>query len=136
MRAPWAWQTVTISSSRRVSVAGSIQTTPIKTFRTAWRSLTKAAGLRGLRFRDLRHLAVTELAERGTGEQTIMGISGHVNRKMVEHYSHPRLEAKRQAILSLDIPVLGDGSLQEDVAAITARSTTQNTALAASTNDK
>jgi integrase len=67
---------------------------PIKTLRSAWRSLTRAAGLKGLRFHDLRHLAVTELAERGTGEQTIMSISGHINRKMLEHYSHPRLEAQ------------------------------------------
>ncbi len=35
---------------------------PTKGWRTAWRSLTRAAGLRGLRFHDLRHHAITELA--------------------------------------------------------------------------
>jgi integrase len=35
-------------------------TQPMKGWRTAWRSLTRAAGLRGLRFHDLRHHAITE----------------------------------------------------------------------------
>ncbi len=35
-------------------------------------------------------------------EQTIMGIAGHVSRKMLEHYSHLRMNAKRRA---LDAPV-------------------------------
>jgi integrase len=38
---------------------------PMKGWRTAWRSLTEKAGLKGLRFHDLRHHAVTELAEMG-----------------------------------------------------------------------
>src|SRR5215467_13587034 len=36
---------------------------PITSFRTAWRSATKAAGLPGLRFHDLRHTAITKRAE-------------------------------------------------------------------------
>src|SRR5262249_43263830 len=57
--------------------------------------------LHGLRFHDLRHQAVTELAEKGTPEQTIVGIAGHVSRRMLEHYSHARLAAKREALNSL-----------------------------------
>jgi integrase len=71
---------------------------PQKSWRTAWRSLTEAAGLKGLRFHDVRHHAITELAESQTSDSTIMSIAGHVSRKMLEHYSHIRLEAKRTAL--------------------------------------
>jgi len=74
---------------------------PMSTWRTAWRSLTKEAGLAGLRFHDLRHHAITELAESSTSEQTIMSIAGHVSAKMLAHYSHVRLEAKRTALSAL-----------------------------------
>ncbi len=52
----------------------------------------------GLRFHDLRHHAITELAESQTSEQTIMAIAGHVSPRMLAHYSHVRVEAKRKAL--------------------------------------
>ena len=55
----------------------------------------------GFRFHDLRHQAITELSEGGASDQTIMSIAGHVSRKMLEHYSHVRLAAKRQALEAL-----------------------------------
>jgi hypothetical protein len=55
----------------------------------------------GLRFHDLRHHAITELAESQASEQTIMSIAGHVSRKMLAHYSHIRLDAKRRALDAL-----------------------------------
>jgi integrase len=45
--------------------------TPQKSWRSAWRSLRKAAGLAHLRFHDLRHHAITELADSEASEQTI-----------------------------------------------------------------
>jgi integrase len=71
-------------------------------WRSAWRRLTKAAGQRGLRFHDLRHHSITRLAEAGVPEQTLMAIAGHVSRKMLEHYSHIRVQAKRDAVLLLE----------------------------------
>jgi integrase len=76
-------------------------TRPMSSWRTAWRSLTREAGLAGLRFHDLRHHAITELAESSTSEQTIMSIAGHVSARMLAHYSHVRLEAKRNALAEL-----------------------------------
>jgi hypothetical protein len=70
-------------------------------WRTAWRNITKEAGLVGLRFHDLRHHAITELAESSTSEQTILSIAGHVSGRMLAHYSHVRLEAKRTALAAL-----------------------------------
>jgi integrase len=78
---------------------------PTKGWRTAWRSLTRAAGLRGLRFHDLRHHAITELAEMGLSDQTVMSIAGHVSREMLDHYSHIRLVAKRKALEALETPL-------------------------------
>ena len=105
-------------------------TKPMKNWRTAWRTLTRAVScpncgliqqpratcrnekcradiknlrsvFHGLRFHDLRHQAITELAERGLSDQTIMSIAGHVSRDMLNHYSHIRLDAKREALESL-----------------------------------
>jgi Phage integrase family len=73
----------------------------MSSWRTAWRSLTREAGLVGLRFHDLRHHAITELAESSTSEQTILSIAGHVSARMLSHYSHVRLEAKRTALSAL-----------------------------------
>ena len=78
--------------------SGFDPTRPIGSWEKAWRKLRDKAGLKGLRFHDLRHHAITELAESGTGDQTIMAIAGHVSRRMLERYSHIRMEAKRNAL--------------------------------------
>jgi integrase len=105
-------------------------TRPMTDWRSAWRSLTRAiecpacgklqaptetctnehckadtrmvrSPLHGLRFHDLRHHAVTELAESQASDQTIMAIAGHVSPRMLAHYSHVRLDAKREALDAL-----------------------------------
>ena len=53
------------------------------------------------RWHDHRHTLITDLAESGASEQTIMDIAGHVSRNMLKHYSHIRMEAKRDALKSL-----------------------------------
>jgi integrase len=80
-------------------------TRPQKTWRTAWRNITRAAGLKGLRFHDLRHQCITELLEGGAPEAAVLSIAGHVSRKMMEHYSHIRMDAKRKALEGL-LPVV------------------------------
>src|SRR6185437_139973 len=99
-------------------------------WRSAWRSLTRAvqcpecgqtqrpgescanenckadihnleSPLHGLRFHDLRHHAITELAESRASERTIMSIAGHVSPRMLDHYSHVRVQAKREALDAL-----------------------------------
>jgi integrase len=71
---------------------------PITSWRSAWRGALRRAGLR-LRFHDLRHTAITNLSESPeVSEQTIMSIAGHLSRRMLEHYSHVRLQAKRRAL--------------------------------------
>ena len=106
---------------------------PIKSWRTAWRTATRTvkcpkcgqrqnpaescgnpecmadisdlrSPLAGLRFHDLRHTCITKLSEGQGSEQTIMAIAGHVSRKMLEHYSHIRMEAKRAALDAIATP--------------------------------
>ncbi len=89
-------------------------------FRTAWRSLVKAAEaakasgadpedarkraakpFSGFRFHDLRHQSITELAEAGISDAAMQSIAGHKSRKMLDHYSHVRMAAKREAVQAL-----------------------------------
>jgi integrase len=84
---------------------------PIKSWRSAWRAALKRAGLQ-LRFHDLRHTCITKLAESQASEQTLMAIAGHVSRKMIEHYSHIRMEAKRAALDAIAKPVSEPGGAQ------------------------
>src|SRR5688572_18882184 len=77
-------------------------TSPMLKWDTAWRALRDAAGLPGLRFHDLRHTVITELAEMGVADHVLESISGHLSRRMLEHYSHIRIDAKRQALDALD----------------------------------
>jgi integrase len=57
----------------------------------------------GLRFHDLRHHAITELAESQASDRTVMAIAGHVSQRMLAHYSHVRIEAKRKALDALAV---------------------------------
>lgn len=66
------------------------------------RALRDAAGLRRFRFHDLRHTVITELAELGVADHVLESISGHLSRRMLEHCSHIRIDAKRQALDALD----------------------------------
>ena len=96
---------------------------PMISWRSAWRAIRTAAAkgdpekgippmpnLARLRFHDLRHHAITELAESAASDSIIRSIAGHVSQKMLEHYSHVRLEAKRQALDALTTTRLGTDS--------------------------
>jgi integrase len=82
-------------------------TRPQKSWRSAWRTLTKAMGIPGFRFHDLRHQAITEMAEAGATDATIMAVAGHMDRAMMEHYSHMRMAAKRDVLDKLSSGLMG-----------------------------
>ena len=121
-------------------------TKPMSGWRSAWRSLTRAitcptcgqlqqpakacvsdnfktdlskikSPLHGLRFHDLRHHAITELAESQASERAIMSIAGHISPRMLEHYSHIRVDAKRTAL---------EASAERVQRGVMAQKTTQN----------
>ena len=65
----------------------------------------------GLRFHDLRHDAITSLAEGRASDHVIMSISGHLSKKMLEHYSQIRIDAKRDALAFLNAKPSAEGEL-------------------------
>lgn len=71
-------------------------------WRTAWRSIRKAAGLNEVRFHDGRHTAITTLAEKGMPDWVIQAQVGHVAPEMMKTYSHIRREALNQAAAALE----------------------------------
>jgi integrase len=86
---------------------------PITSWRSAWRSIRcKAARndedeiiypeLQSVRFHDLRHTAVTTMAEKGLAEQTIMAQVGHISPQMMKTYSHVRRLALNEAAAALE----------------------------------
>jgi integrase len=83
-------------------------------WRSAWRSLRKAAGMPKLRFYDLRHQFVTELCEAGVAEAIIRELAGHIDPEMTRHYSHPRIAARRAAVGLLGVvrPAAQTGQLE------------------------
>jgi hypothetical protein len=50
-------------------------------------------------------VSITKIAEGQASEQTLMSIAGHLSRKMLEHYSHIRMQAKRKALDAIANPV-------------------------------
>ena len=50
---------------------------------------------------DNRHTLSTDPAESGAGDRTILDIAGPVSKRMLRHYSHIRMEAKRTALQSI-----------------------------------
>ena len=86
----------------------------ITSFKKAWTTTRTNAEVKG-RWHDNRHTLITELAESGAGDETIMEIAGHVDRQMLRHYSHIRMKAKREALESViasrrGLPQLGPAS--------------------------
>jgi integrase len=81
--------------------AGVMLSTPRKgEIKNRWEDARANAeqALRGYRFHDLRHQCITELAEGGASDHTLMALAGHLSRRMMEHYSHVRMAVKREAI--------------------------------------
>jgi hypothetical protein len=69
----------------------------MRTFHTALRN----SGVK-CRWHDLRHTTASRFGEGGVPEQTLLALGGWMRRKMLERYSHTRIEAKRLAIDALD----------------------------------
>lgn len=51
-----------------------------------------------MRFHDLRHTFIAHMAEAGVPEHVIRSIAGHLRKRMLEHYTHIGMAAKRRAL--------------------------------------
>jgi Phage integrase family len=56
------------------------------------------------RFHDTRHTFCSRAAEAGAAEQTLTAMAGWMSRRMLETYSHSRMEAKRRVVACFDLP--------------------------------
>ncbi|HVG30826.1 MAG TPA: site-specific integrase [Pyrinomonadaceae bacterium] len=61
-------------------------------------SACREAGVKGLRWHDLRHTFGTRLAEAGHSEATIAELMGHSDPKTTRRYTHGTERAKRAAV--------------------------------------
>jgi integrase len=61
----------------------------------AWKKIRKETGFTKLRPYDLRHMAITNMAEQGVPVHVIMAFAGHICQKMQQHYVAISLQAKR-----------------------------------------
>lgn len=77
-------------------------TKPIEKWDTAWRSLRAKAGLPGLRFNDLRHTFITEMAETLVSDAVLQSITGQLSQRMLRHYTHIAMLAKQRAFEELE----------------------------------
>ena len=57
-----------------------------------WGRACKRAGIRGLRFHDLRHEATSRFFEKGLNVMEVASITGHKDLRMLLRYTHLRAE--------------------------------------------
>ena len=73
---------------------------PCTNITSSWQRFRSKAGI-ACRAHDLRHTALTKMAEAGVPEGTMLAVAGHVSRRRLERHSHVRMAAKRGAVESL-----------------------------------
>jgi integrase len=91
-----------VGNSRRSDLNGIDMKRPIGEWKKAWTDALRTAGLK-YRWHDLRHSFVSRLASSPVVSETILkALSGHVSKRMLEHYSHVHASAKQVAIELLE----------------------------------
>jgi len=72
-----------------------------KNIKASFKVACKRAGVKGLRFHDLRHTAATRMVEALVDLVTVSKILGHSSIQMTMRYAHPTPENMRQAVEKL-----------------------------------
>jgi integrase len=76
---------------------------PVRAIKTAWKATIRRAGIRYIRFHDLRHTFNTRLMEAGVMQEVRKALMGHSSGNDVHSiYTHVELPAKRDAIRKLE----------------------------------
>jgi integrase len=76
---------------------------PVRIVKRSWKTSLKNAGIRHVRFHDLRHTFNTRLMEAGVMQEIRMALMGHsTGGKVHATYTHIELPAKREAIRKLE----------------------------------
>jgi len=76
---------------------------PVRIIKRSWHGSCRRAGLRHIRFHDLRHTFNTRLMEAGVIQEVRMALMGHSSgHKVHATYTHIELPVKREAIAKLE----------------------------------
>jgi len=78
---------------------------------SAWATALRRAGIKGLRFHDLRHTFATRLIEHGVNLITVKELFGHSSVEITQRYTHPNEALKKEAVAALVSPAPADESL-------------------------
>jgi len=74
---------------------------PRREVKTAFAAACRRAGIKDLRFHDLRHTFATRLIEAGVDIVTVRDLLGHSSVRLTERYTHSKSELKRRAVEAL-----------------------------------
>jgi len=66
--------------------------------RKQWEAVRQAADIPWLRIHDLRHTAITRMAEAGVPIPVMLSMAGHISTRMQQHYTSISQFAKRRAV--------------------------------------
>lgn len=92
-----------LSQRKKEGLLFTFKGKPIHAIRTAWKAAVRRAGIRYLRFHDLRHTFNSRLMESGVIQDVRKVLMGHSSGEDInDRYTHVELPAKREAIRKLE----------------------------------
>ncbi|MBD3203705.1 tyrosine-type recombinase/integrase [Candidatus Woesearchaeota archaeon] len=71
---------------------------PFKSIRHSFENACRRAGIKNLRFHDLRHTFACRMIEKGCDIETLRDLLGHHSITVTQRYIHTTLDRKRQAV--------------------------------------
>lgn len=100
----------------------------VRIVKRSWKTALKKAGIRHIRFHDLRHTFNTRLMEAGVLQEVRMALMGHANGARIHAtYTHIELPVKRRAIRALEAWLVSEEENQkENTHASTENATTES----------
>ena len=94
---------VTLARQKPEGLVFTFKGRPIHKIKTGWKAAIRRAGIRYLRFHDLRHTFNTRLMEAGVVQDVRKALMGHSSGEEVNSlYTHVELPVKREAIRKLE----------------------------------
>jgi integrase len=75
---------------------------PINDIKTSFRNACNKAGLKNVRFHDLRHTFASKLVQGGTPLYNVKEMTGHATLQMVQRYAHLSPDYQTKAIKLLN----------------------------------
>jgi integrase len=92
-----------LNQRKEAGLLFTFKSKPIHTIKTAWKATVRRAGIRYLRFHDLRHTFNSRLMESGVIQDVRKALMGHSTGEDInDRYTHVELPAKREAIRKLE----------------------------------